>query len=38
MPFGVGFSRNPPVSLKPGDVCKCSVEKIGKIDNKVNLE
>ena len=37
-PFGVGFSRTPPVFLKHGDVCECSVEKIGSIINKVNLK
>ncbi len=37
-PFGVGFSRTPPVFLRHGDVCECSVEKVGKIINKVNLE
>ncbi len=37
-PFGVGFSRTPPVFLKHGDVCECEVEDIGKIVNKVNLE
>ena len=37
-PFGVGFSRTPPVFLKHGDVCECSVEQIGRIINKVNLK
>jgi len=37
-PFGVGFSRTPPVFLKHGDVCECEVEHIGKIINKVNLK
>jgi 2-keto-4-pentenoate hydratase/2-oxohepta-3-ene-1,7-dioic acid hydratase in catechol pathway len=37
-PFGVGFSRTPPVFLKHGDVCECEVEDIGKIINKVNLK
>lgn len=37
-PFGVGFSRTPPVFLQHGDVCECSVEKIGSIVNKVNLK
>lgn len=36
-PFGVGFSRKPPVFLKHGDVCECEVEHIGRIINKVNL-
>jgi len=37
-PFGVGFSRTPPVFLKHGDVCECEVERIGKIINKINLK
>ena len=36
-PFGVGFSRKPPVFLKDGDVCECEVEKVGKISNKIRL-
>jgi 2-keto-4-pentenoate hydratase/2-oxohepta-3-ene-1,7-dioic acid hydratase in catechol pathway len=36
-PFGVGFSRTPPVFLKHGDVCECEVEHVGKISNKINL-
>jgi len=34
-PFGVGFSRKPPVYLKDGDVCECEVEKIGSIRNRI---
>ncbi len=37
-PFGVGFSRTPPVFLKHGDICECEVERVGKIINKVNLK
>lgn len=37
-PFGVGFSRTPPVFLKHGDVCECEVAGVGKIINKVNLK
>jgi acylpyruvate hydrolase len=37
-PFGVGFSRKPPVFLQDGDVCECEVEKIGKISNKIRLK
>lgn len=37
-PFGVGFSRMPPVFLQHGDVCECEVEHVGKIINKVNLK
>jgi 2-keto-4-pentenoate hydratase/2-oxohepta-3-ene-1,7-dioic acid hydratase in catechol pathway len=36
-PFGVGFSRKPPIYLKDGDVCECEVEKIGSIRNSVRL-
>jgi 2-keto-4-pentenoate hydratase/2-oxohepta-3-ene-1,7-dioic acid hydratase in catechol pathway len=36
-PFGVGFSRTPPVFLKDGDECVCEVSKIGKIRNRVRL-
>ena len=36
-PFGVGFSRNPPVFMKDGDVCECVVEQIGSIRNRVKL-
>lgn len=36
-PFGVGFSRKPPVYLKDGDECVCEVEKIGAIRNKVRV-
>jgi 2-keto-4-pentenoate hydratase/2-oxohepta-3-ene-1,7-dioic acid hydratase in catechol pathway len=36
-PFGVGFSRKPPVFLKDGDVCECEVEKVGSIRNRVRL-
>jgi 2-keto-4-pentenoate hydratase/2-oxohepta-3-ene-1,7-dioic acid hydratase in catechol pathway len=32
-PAGVGIFRDPPVTLKPGDVVKCSIEKIGSIKN-----
>ncbi len=36
-PFGVGFSRTPPVFLKEGDECVCEVERIGAIRNRVRL-
>ncbi|HXF67873.1 MAG TPA: fumarylacetoacetate hydrolase family protein [Burkholderiales bacterium] len=36
-PFGVGFSRNPPVYLKDGDVCECEVGGVGAIRNRVRL-
>jgi 2-keto-4-pentenoate hydratase/2-oxohepta-3-ene-1,7-dioic acid hydratase in catechol pathway len=34
-PFGVGFSRKPPVYLQDGDVCECQVDKIGSIKNRI---
>ena len=36
-PFGVGFSRKPPVFLKDGDECVCEVERIGAIRNRVRI-
>jgi 2-keto-4-pentenoate hydratase/2-oxohepta-3-ene-1,7-dioic acid hydratase in catechol pathway len=36
-PFGVGFSRKPPVFLKDGDVCECEVEKVGLIRNRIRV-
>jgi len=37
-PFGVGFSRTPPVFLKHGDECVCEVDQIGAIRNRVKLK
>lgn len=34
-PSGVGFSRNPPIFMKPGDICEISIDKIGKLSNKI---
>jgi 2-keto-4-pentenoate hydratase/2-oxohepta-3-ene-1,7-dioic acid hydratase in catechol pathway len=34
-PSGVGFFREPPVALEPGNVVECRVDKIGSIKNKV---
>jgi 2-keto-4-pentenoate hydratase/2-oxohepta-3-ene-1,7-dioic acid hydratase in catechol pathway len=34
-PSGVGFARNPPEFLKPGDVVEAEVEKIGMLRNAV---
>ncbi|MDH5326188.1 MAG: fumarylacetoacetate hydrolase family protein [Gammaproteobacteria bacterium] len=34
-PSGVGFARNPPEYLQPGDVVECEVENIGSIRNKI---
>jgi 2-keto-4-pentenoate hydratase/2-oxohepta-3-ene-1,7-dioic acid hydratase in catechol pathway len=34
-PAGVGFTRNPPVFMKPGDVAACTIEGIGTLTNPV---
>ncbi len=34
-PSGVGIFRDPPVTLKPGDVVECSISEIGTIRNRV---
>jgi 2-keto-4-pentenoate hydratase/2-oxohepta-3-ene-1,7-dioic acid hydratase in catechol pathway len=34
-PHGVGFTRKPPVFLKPGDVCRLTIEKLGVLENPV---
>lgn len=33
-PSGVGIFREPPVTLKPGDVVECRIEKIGTLRNQ----
>lgn len=35
-PEGVGFTRKPPVYLKPGDVLDLTIEKIGTLHNTVS--
>ncbi|KAJ0406595.1 hypothetical protein ATCC90586_003106 [Pythium insidiosum] len=35
-PEGVGFTRNPPVYLAPGDVVEIEIERIGKLVNPVH--
>ncbi|HEV8253201.1 MAG TPA: fumarylacetoacetate hydrolase family protein [Vicinamibacteria bacterium] len=37
-PAGVGYVRNPPVFLKPGDVSVCTIEGIGTLTNPVVAE
>ncbi len=37
-PSGVGFTRNPPVFLKPGDVLESSIGGVGEIKNSVVAE
>lgn len=34
-PAGVGFFRDPPVTLKVGDVVECRIERVGAIVNRV---
>ncbi|HEY2384552.1 MAG TPA: fumarylacetoacetate hydrolase family protein [Terriglobia bacterium] len=34
-PAGVGFVRNPPVFMKPGDVVEIEIERIGQLRNPV---
>ena len=34
-PFGVGFTRDPPLFLKDGDVITCAVDGVGAITNTV---
>lgn len=34
-PSGVGFARNPPEYLHPGDSVECEVEKIGVLRNRI---
>jgi 2-keto-4-pentenoate hydratase/2-oxohepta-3-ene-1,7-dioic acid hydratase in catechol pathway len=37
-PGGVGFARQPPVWMRPGDVIEVSVEGLGTIRNRVVAE
>ncbi len=34
-PSGVGFSRKPPVWMKPGDVCEVAIEGVGSLINTI---
>jgi 2-keto-4-pentenoate hydratase/2-oxohepta-3-ene-1,7-dioic acid hydratase in catechol pathway len=34
-PSGVGYTRQPPLFLKPGDVCEVEIEKLGILANPV---
>jgi 2,4-didehydro-3-deoxy-L-rhamnonate hydrolase len=34
-PMGIGYFRNPQIFLKPGDVCRLEIEKIGVLENPV---
>lgn len=35
-PSGVGFARNPPEYLHPGDIVECEIEKIGILRNRIS--
>ena len=37
-PSGVGFARQPPVFLKPGDIMEVEVEGLGILSNPVLAE
>jgi acylpyruvate hydrolase len=37
-PSGVGYSRKPPIFMKPGDVCEIEIEKLGTLRNPVIAE
>lgn len=37
-PSGVGYARNPPVWMKPGDICQVSIEGIGTLSNPIEDE
>ena len=37
-PSGVGAVRNPPLFMKPGDVCEVEIEKVGLLRNPVIAE
>jgi acylpyruvate hydrolase len=37
-PSGVGFVRNPPRFLRPGDVVRVEIERVGALENLVAAE
>lgn len=37
-PSGVGFSRQPPVWMKPGDTCEIAIDRIGVLRNPVGVD
>ena len=37
-PAGVGFARNPPEFLRPGDLVECEVAGIGRLHNRIVRE
>lgn len=34
-PSGVGFSRKPPLWMKPGDTCEIEIADVGRLSNPV---
>jgi len=34
-PAGVGYARNPPVWMKPGDTIEIDIERVGVLSNPV---
>jgi 2-keto-4-pentenoate hydratase/2-oxohepta-3-ene-1,7-dioic acid hydratase in catechol pathway len=34
-PAGVGFSKNPPIFMKAGDICEVQIERIGTLVNRI---
>lgn len=37
-PAGVGFSRDPKIMMKPGDVCEVEIENVGVLRNEIVAE
>jgi 2-keto-4-pentenoate hydratase/2-oxohepta-3-ene-1,7-dioic acid hydratase in catechol pathway len=37
-PAGVGFSRKPPVFMKPGDICEVEITQVGLLRNSIKDE
>jgi 2-keto-4-pentenoate hydratase/2-oxohepta-3-ene-1,7-dioic acid hydratase in catechol pathway len=37
-PSGVGFSRKPPLFMKPGDLCEIEIDGIGVLSNRVERD
>jgi 2-keto-4-pentenoate hydratase/2-oxohepta-3-ene-1,7-dioic acid hydratase in catechol pathway len=37
-PGGVGFARNPPIYMKPGDIAEVEITGIGVLRNPVKAE
>lgn len=37
-PSGVGYTRKPPVFMKPGDVCEVEIERLGVLRNRIEKQ